>query len=150
MKYFHNVQVTVFAQPSEKETLQKTLLGLAPIDPKKEKKEKIVCKQETALGFNKEKIIILKIFLEKQRHIKAFLEDLLNHLSDQQKKVIKEQTESRIDEDLYFFIRLDKSKLLKGVYALTDKGNCFHLKMSVAAFPKKRPIARALIHKIFK
>jgi RNA binding exosome subunit len=83
--------------------------------------------------------------------VKLFLESLLGRLSEGQKKTILQQKESRLDEDLNFFIRFDKEKLLgERKLSLTDKGNCFHLRMRIAAFPAKREKALETIEKIFK
>ena len=48
-------------------------------------------------------------------------------------------------------MRFDKDELIKNNnLVLTDKGNCFHVKISIAAFPKKRKIALENIHNIFR
>ena len=51
---------------------------------------------------------------------------------------------------MHFFIRLDKEKLLKEDYEVTDSGECFHIKLHIAAFPSKRAIALEAIEKLLK
>jgi RNA binding exosome subunit len=109
-----------------------------------------VLKEQTAIGFREKKIKIFEIRLEKQRHLKQFLEFLVGSLSDEQKGLILRQRESRLDEELDFFIRLDKQRWLSGEIFITDSGDCFHIKMSIAAFPAKREAAMRIIDKIFK
>jgi len=46
----------------------------------------------------------------------------------------------RIDKDAW----IDERKIL-----FTDSGNCFHIKMSLAVFPKKKEAALQLVEKIF-
>ena len=62
-----------------------------------------------------------------------------------------EQKESRLDEDLNFFVRIDKEKWIDGKEMfLTDSGNCFHIKILIAAFPKKRENALKIVEKMFE
>ena len=98
----------------------------------------------------REKIKILEILLEKERNIKAFLEKLNGQMSDESKEILERQMESRLDEECNFFLRFSKEKLIneKELW-LTDQGNCFHIKINVAAFPKKREIAMEIIRKVF-
>ena len=75
-----------------------------------------------------------------------FLENLLNNLSKGQKEQILREDESRLDENLDFFIRLDKDSWINDKkLELTDSGKCFHLKISIAAFPKKREVALKVV-----
>ena len=62
---------------------------------------------------------------------------------------ILKQIESRLDEELNFFLRLDKEKWVnEKEMKLTDSGKCFHIKISVAAFPKNMDIAIENFEKI--
>ncbi len=148
MKHLHNVVISVFAKEDENiEKIKEALISLVPFNLED---EKVVLKQKTAIGFGEKKIQIFEIQIKKQKHLKLFLENFILHLSEKQKKRMIAQKESRLDEDLHFFIRLDKEKLLEGGYFIIDGGNCFHIKMSIAVFPAKRQSALAIIDKIFK
>ena len=57
--------------------------------------------------------------------------------------------EDRLDEECNFFIRLDKEKLMNGECWITDSGDCYHIKISVAAFPKKKERAKQVVEQIF-
>ena len=93
-------------------------------------------------------ITILELLVEKERHTKAFLEHFIADLSSDQKSVLLSQ-ENRLDDECHFFIRLDKKSLLDGKLVITDSGDCFHIKMSIAAFPKKKEQARKVIEELF-
>ena len=147
MKYAHTIQLTVFATPEEQGNVEKTLIALLGFDPKK---EKLVIQHESALGVEKEKILILRIVLNKERHTTLFLKHLLEKLGADKKELLYQQAESRLDEELHFFIRLHKSKLLEGEYLVTDSGNCYHINITLAVYPHKRAVALALLHKLFK
>lgn len=149
MKLCNNIKLSVFCSEEEKEEeIAKALISLIPLNLED---EKLSIKKTTAIGFNEKKIKILEIFLEKDRHTNEFLDFLDQKLSPDQKDILIGQTSSRLDEDLNFFIRFDKAKLINnGTFWLTDSGNCFHLKLSIAAFPKKKEKALEIIRKIFK
>lgn len=144
----HNICITVFCKPEEDIGLiTEKLLFLVPFDIKK---EKIKLKKRTAVGFNNRKIIILEIYLKKESHTNLFLTDLVKKLTDEQKLLIKKQAESRLDDEFNLFLRLDKSRLInENKLWLTDKGDCYHIKIKIAAFPKKKEVALNIIDKIF-
>jgi len=144
----HNIHITVFCKPEDDVGLiTEKLLFLVPFDLKK---EKIKLKKTTATGFNNRKIIILEIYLKKESRTNLFLANLAEKLTDEQRLLIKKQAESRLDHELNFFLRLDKNKLInEDKLWLTDKGECFHIKIKIAAFPKKKETALKIINKIF-
>lgn len=148
MNYAHNVIVTVFAK--ENENTEEILTGLKTLFPFNLADEKIKIRQETATGVNDNKITVFKVILEKARHTNQFLSYLNCKLNAEQKRTLIAQKESRLDEDLAFYIRLDKKSLINGKYALTDCGNCYHIRIHLAAFPAKRESALEIIEKIFK
>ena len=147
MKYAHTIQITVFATPEEQGEVEKTLIALLDFDPQE---EKLAIQHESALGVEKEKIMILRMVFNKERHTSGFLNHLLEKLGPDQKELLCKQAESRLDEALHFFIRLHKSKLLEGEYLVTDSGNCYHINITLAVYPHKRAVALALLHKLFK
>jgi RNA binding exosome subunit len=144
----HHISINVFCKPeSDLEIITKKLLFLIPFDTKK---EKIELKKTNATGFNEKKIIILEIYLEKEKHINKFLENLNKKLSKEQKELLIKQAESRLDDELNFFLRFDKEALVnENKLLLTDKGDCYHITIKIAAFPHKRESALKVIDKIF-
>jgi len=146
MKLAHQIWINVFCKDNDDEsTLLDKLKSLVPINLEK---EKITIKRSSTKGFEN-KILIYEIELKKPRHTNTFLKNLKKKLNQEQKTLILNQAESRLDHNLDFFIRLDKEKLLKDEIQITDSGNCFHIKISIAAFPKKRDIALDIIKKLF-
>jgi len=146
MRLANNIRVNVFVKVEDDEAaVKKHLLALFPFDLEQ---EKIVLQRSKALGFNQREIIILEVELKKERHTNAFLSFLKEKLNEQQKSVLVKQ-ENRLDDDCNFFIRLDKSKLLNNEYWITDSGDCYHIRISIAAFPKKKERARQVIEQMF-
>jgi len=143
MKWAHKIVISVFAYPEEdSEEIKLGLVKLVALDLAKEKLSVI---QTSARGFKEAKIRIFTINLSRIKHISTFLTSLLNKFSEQQRKTLLSQKESRLDEELKFFIRLSKSEFLKGKYVLTDGGDCYHIKITIAAFPANRQKALEVV-----
>ena len=149
MKFLNNVVLSVFCRSEEDaQSVKKSLAELVPLNLEE---EKIRVVEQTAEGFNDQKIKIFTITLTKQSHTNAFLKMLLAKLTAEQKEMLVQQRESRLDNDLNFFMRLDKDKLINDrAMSITDSGNCFHIKLHLAAYPARRPDALVLVEKIFK
>ncbi len=147
MRLANNVNIRVFCKEDEdKELLLEKLRMLLPFDAEK---EKIKITEQKAEGFDEKQILIISVSLVKERHVSAFIENLLSRLGDE-KKTLLEQLESRLDNNLDFFIRLDKELLLKDKLVLTDSGNCYHIKINIAAFPKRRARAAEMLRELLK
>lgn len=149
MRYAHLVQATVFSYEHENtQSILDAILGLFPFNLED---KKIFLEKHTATGFNEKKINIFQVRLVKNSLINEFLTNLLNNIDSSQKNILLQQAESRLDSHLDFFIRFDKDRWIneRKLY-LTDSGRCFHLRISIAAFPKKREIALKVIREMLE
>lgn len=144
----HNVEIRVFSKPEDNiDEVEKGLLKLLPFDLDK---EKIKLSKKNTYGFNERKIVIMEVKLNKQRHLACFFEEMSKMLSDDQKELLKREADSRLDDELFFYLRFDKEKLVKDkVIWLIDEGDCFHLKFAIASFPKTRENALNNIRNLF-
>ena len=147
MKFAHLAKLTVFSYEHENiEQVLKAFLGFFPFG----QENKVQLKKSSAEGFNYRKIAIFEAALTKTSSVNEFLENLLNNLSKEQKEQLSGEAESRLDKNLDFFIRFDKDEWISDKkLELTDSGKCFHLKISVAAFPKKRENALKAVKEMF-
>jgi RNA binding exosome subunit len=147
-KIIHNIKLTVFSKDGESHAeIAQSLIELVPLDLGK---EKIVLNKQLATGCDDSEIRIFSILLKRQRNVKSFIVFLQNALTSLQKKILVNQAESRLDENLFFYIRFDKSSWLeKRKFNITDSGDCFHLKISIASFPASREKALLTIKEIF-
>ncbi len=148
MKYAHSIKLTAFSYENEnsKNILDKFLRFF----PFNLQDNQVVLKKSIATGFNEAKIEVFEITLAKNNLINKFLENLLNNLDENQKEIILEQLESRLDNSMDFFLRFDKDSWInEQKLLLTDSGRCFHVKMSVAAFPRKKEVALNTIKSLF-
>lgn len=139
MKFAHSITITVFIKEDEDKELAKQ--KLQSLIPETIEKEKLKIEEQTATGLNDKKIAILKITIEKENHTKKFIENLLTKLGPEQKDTLIKQLDTRIDEECNFYIRLDKEQLSEDKYSLTDSGNCYHIKIVIAAYPAKKDSA---------
>ncbi len=137
----HHIDITVFSKPEDnKEQILEGLKKLIQFDIKIE--------QRNAEGFNEREIKIYSVRIKKQRNINTFLEHFTAKLTEEQKELL--QNPKRIDNRYYFYIRLDKEKLLDDEIWITDSGECYHIKIRLAPFPKNRKRAEHIIKKIFQ
>ena len=148
MKYSHQITLTFFSHEDEdKKSSLDAFIVLFPFDLEE---NKLALKSTKAAGFNEKTIEIFEVVIKKAALINKFLGSLLGSLSEVQKGQILQQAESRLDNNLDFFIRIGKDALVRDrKIFITDSGNCFHLKINVAAFPKKREVALKIINKLF-
>lgn len=150
MKLAHQIKAKVFSYEKNNEDDKVVLNKFLELFPFDLKDEKILLNRTNASGFEDRRITIFDVTLEKEKHTNLFLNNLIKNLDEVQKKLILEQMESRLDDDLDFFLRLDKSEYLKNnKLKMTDSGNCFHIMISVTAFPGKREIALDIVKGIF-
>ena len=137
MKYSHLIEARVFCKEdkdSNKIKKKSIFLGLFPFNLDE---EKIILKESAAKGFNEKKINILEVELTKDKHMNSFL-FFFNKLTGERKEMILRDLDKYIDDNLNLFIRLDKQKLLEDKFRITDSGDRFHIKISIAAFPRKK------------
>lgn len=149
MKYAHQIKLSVFSYENEdRNSVLEAFLGFFPFNLEE---NKVLLKNTHAAGFNEKKIEVFEAALSKHNLINQFLNNLLNNLSEVQKGQLLQQAESRLDADLNFFIRFDKDLWVKDrKLFITDSGKCFHVKMSVAAYPRKREVALNVVKELFK
>lgn len=148
MKYAHLIKLTVFSY--EHENSQEILDAFLKFFPFNLEENKIILKKTNAIGFNDKKIEIFEIILTKTNFINNLLNNLLHNLDKEQKNKILGQIASRLDKNLDFFLRFDKEAWINDKkLVLTDSGKCFHIKISIAAFPKKREIALNVVKDLF-
>ena len=149
MKYAHSIKLAVFSY--ENENIQNILDAFLKFFPFSLEDNKIELKKTAAKGTSESIITIFKVVLIKTNLINQFLDFILSNLDKKQKELILKQSESRLDESLDFFIRFDKEEWIdKNKLELTDSGKCFHLKINVAAFPRKREAGLKIVNELFQ
>lgn len=149
MKLVNHIHFRVFCNPEEeKEKIRNAFLSLMGYSKEEILEEKIDYKEINAKGFQQKTIVIIEADLKKERHCNKFLKSLENKLKVEDKKLLIEQV-NRLDDNLNFFIRLDKESLFEENYVLTDSGNCFHITMNIEAHPRRKDVAHKVVKQIF-
>jgi RNA-binding protein len=75
---------------------------------------------------------------------------LKGYLSETEKTKLLLRLNSYIDDELTLFLRFDKREWTESKkLLLTESGDCFHIRISLAAFPKRRDAALNVARKIF-
>ena len=146
MRSMHSITITVFSKPEDDlPTITQGLVELIPFNLE-ENKIKIT---DDCEKFEDRTIHILRITLTKASHINQFLKDFLSKLEPEQKKTLKEEAETRIDEEYNFFIRISKTMWAKHkMIEITDSGDCYHIKFTLACYPKNRETALNLVNNL--
>ncbi len=148
MRYAHCIEMRVFCKEGDEEgQIENRIKELFPFDFKE---EKIRLEARTSYGFDNKKIKILSVRIDKERHTTKFLNSLMEKIGGEQKGLLLGQMESRLDDKLHFYIRLDKDKLLNGEYWITDSGNCFRFAIAIAAYPHRREAAEKIVESLLR
>lgn len=148
MKFIHHIAISVFVY--EGEDTSETLNSLLEFLPEDLEKEKIIIEEEEAKIKEGKDMQLYKVVLSKQRHTTFAFGQLKAALGPEQCATIRGQ-DNRVDEEGNLYIRIDKKPFEKdGTALLTDKGDCFHFKITLAAFPKTRENALNVAKEILK
>jgi len=149
MKIAHLIKVSVFSHEDEEESeIKKGFLSLFPFNLDE---EKIGLNERKVKGLEQKMLYTFEAELKKDRHINAFLKNLIDGISSEDKERIIRQAESRLNDELDFYLRFDiKEYLANKKFKLVEHGHCFHIKISVAAFPAKREKALNIVKELFK
>lgn len=141
----NRINFKVFAKPEEDvEAIRAGLIDLVSVE-----NAKLVSSK--AQGFNERMISIFRVELIKTREMNSFIKRFFSSLTLTQKRLLLSQAGSRLDERCDFFVRLDKSGWVKDrKFLLTDSGDCYHIRFSLACFPKKREVALRLLEDLLK
>ena len=128
MKFFHSMTFRIFVYFDDdyfeiKESLSNLLKTVQ--EPKK-----IVIEEQTAKGFDDNKIVILKTTLTKSVQINELVKKITKETN------LKTELENRLSDDLNIYLRLKKDEFTNNEFKLTDSGDCVHITISVAAYPK--------------
>ena len=146
----HRISVRVFSYENRGDNNEIILKKLVQLFPFNLEDEKITVEVTKAKGFSENSITIYEINLLKERHINKFLYNLSKNLDKESKELLISQAETRLDGNYDFFLRLDKDEFINNKRLMvTDLGNCFHIKVSIAAFPKNRQNALQAVKNIF-
>ena len=149
MKYIHHIYLSVFAKEEEnKEEIAEALNRLIPETTTE--KDKIKIEEEIVKIDEYTKMSIFRVQISKDKYTKKAIEIIKEHLSEEDQTKILEQ-KNRVDEEGNLYLRFDKTKLIeKEELILTDGGDCFHMKIQIAAYPKTKAKAEAVVETLFQ
>ena len=134
-KEVHNVTVTVFEKNEDEIKNHNEIFHfLLPVDFEKQKVDLSV---ESIEGLQQKQIYIIRLRTMKNSHNRLLLDNLFSQLSEIDKKRIGTQYLTRLSQEGYFFIRLDKESLMQKKFVLTESGDCYHFKIKIASYPAK-------------
>ena len=148
MKLIHHITLSVFVKKNENK--EKTIDIITSLLPENLEKEKIKIEEESIKIENGEDFDILKIKTTKNKHNNKIISILKEILGEEQISLIIND-ETRVDDEGNLYIRLDKKSLKEKQEAkLVDHGDCYHIKIMIAAYPKTKAKAIEIIKKLFE
>ncbi len=89
-------------------------------------------------GFENKDIIFLHFVEKNSDNVKRVLESIVKNLDDEDFSKLILTSDSRIDENNKFFLRLDKDNFLKDIFLLSDSGSVVHFSFHIITYPKNR------------
>lgn len=148
MKLTHTIKISVFIK--DLGTEEKTAETLVALLPENFEEEKIKIEEEDIKILEGSNIKIFSVKTEKERHNKQIISILKEILGEEQCQLIA-QDNTRVDDDGNLYIRLDKKTLEEtGEAKLVDHGDCYHIKIMLAAYPKTKERALEVVKNIFE
>lgn len=147
MKYVHNIVISGFIKEHEDDkAIKEILMHLLPEDANN---QGITLEEEKVSIDETQKMSIVRVRISKEKQCKETITILKQLLGEKQCAVIKKQ-ENRVDENGFLYLRLDKQVLLEsGEAKLVDHGNCIHIKILLAAYPKTKERALQVAKDLF-
>ncbi|MGM5484580.1 MAG: RNA-binding domain-containing protein [Nanobdellota archaeon] len=140
MKRLHFAKIRIIEREEPVDEAMRLLLGF---DPNEEKDIEYNIKEGEDLNVH-------EIFFNKTRLTNKFIKNLKSKLDKKQRDYLSENAEEIVHHENRMFLRFDKASLMNREFRITDEGECFHLRLSIAAYPRKKEKAVKLIREIFK
>lgn len=140
MRWVHKIRVMMLAKDNDVQSeIVSAVKEFAGLEPKAEPVEESTN-------------VIVTVEVQKESEQNDFLKRLKAGLGSQVKDLVS-QINSRLHEEegeWNFYLRLDKKEYVGArKMVLTDGGNCLHVRLTLAVFPKKREAAEVLVRKLF-
>ena len=144
MKVLHEVLVTVFVKAEDKtDDVLTALKAFFPFE---------VIPAIEQVELSKGMMDVAKVSIKKDSQTNSFLKHFKEVLGEFQMKAVASQADRlhEDEEDFNWYVRLDKRAWMSERKAMiTESGDCFHFKFTLAVFPKKLETAKALALRLF-
>lgn len=134
MKLLHNITVTIF----DKDEDDRILPFFRRLFPDDWKKAGINYRKEAAEAYDQSAMMIHSLKIHKQRVVEAGVARIYEFLPDHERKRLVADVANRVDDEAFWFVRLDRESALAGELRLTEEGDCVHLRIKAAAYPKNK------------
>jgi RNA binding exosome subunit len=166
-RLLHHVTISVFCKPhDDRAAVLKGLDALSPVatatllqqdpapDPERPHTTHYrmpdieLSMQETETDDGK--MVIYTLFYKKISAVNAFCRKLAASMTDEEKRAFQDEPELLLDSDGKLSVRFDKELLMGEKLSLTDDGNCYQVKASVAAYPKSEERTLEVVKRILE
>ena len=106
--------------------------------------KEIKIEEQKASGLDDNNIIILTSKIQKSSQINKLLQTICQNTK------LKDDLKQKLSDDLNLYIRLKKEDFLEGKHTLTLSGDCLHITIAVASYPKTKENAQLALDKFLQ
>ncbi len=101
-------------------------------------------------GFENKNIIFLNFVEKNSDNVNRVLENIIKNLSEKDFEKLILTSDTRIDDNNKFFLRLDKKAFLEDNFLLSDSGSVVHFSFHIITYPKSKVEALKKIISLMK
>jgi RNA binding exosome subunit len=95
-------------------------------------------------------MMIYTLFFKKLSWVNHFAKQLLSSMNAQERAEFADSPQLLLDSDGKLSVRLDKELLMHDKLSLTEDGQCYQVKASVAAYPKSEERILATVQRMLR
>jgi RNA binding exosome subunit len=132
----HHVRITTFIQATEDE--DKVLDAIATFIPEDIDDDDVYFDVNETKGYFGNPIKVVNAEIKRSRAVRAFLKNLKELLTDEDKRYILEHLDEKVDEEGTLYLRFNKQKAYLGEVELDEGADVVQVRIKVKAFPMKK------------
>jgi RNA binding exosome subunit len=132
----HHVRITTFIQATEDE--DKVLDAIATFIPEDIDDDDVYFDVNETKGYFGNPIKVVNTEIKRSRAVRAFLKNLKELLTDEDKRYILEHLDEKVDEEGTLYLRFNKQKAYLGEVELDEGADVVQVRIKVKAFPMKK------------
>ena len=146
MKYFHYARFRIISSTKEDALYQaESILDLFSQDFKKDTSAFLI----EHISQESDDPLVTHVVIKKHKYLVYLCKYIYDCLSVQDRQELVQTIQERIDDQGMFYVRLEKENFPK-ICTLTQRGNCIHIAIKIAAYPKTKQNAVKTCIEFFK
>jgi RNA binding exosome subunit len=132
----HHVRITTFIQATEDE--DKVLDAIATFIPEEIDDDDVYFDVNETKGYFGNPIKVVNAEIKRSRAVRAFLKNLKELLSEEDRRYILEHLDEKVDEEGTLYLRFNKQKAYLSEVELDEGADVVQVRIKVKAFPMRK------------